>query len=113
MSRSTTSVREDCCTRITQLRLAAVGIAVLALATVSYAQSLADLAKPMQGRSMRSSSAAVDEHGDFIHGNLDNSRVEPGETKVVLDANGPGEVTHMWFTFPGPGRPAFATGRQT
>jgi hypothetical protein len=51
---------------------------------------------------MRSTSTAVDEHGRYAHGNADNSRVAAGATKVVLDAEGPGVVTHMWFTFLAP-----------
>ncbi|MCK5135186.1 MAG: hypothetical protein KAR19_05305 [Bacteroidales bacterium] len=65
---------------------------------------LSDLARPIDGRSMRSSSAKTGEDGKPISRNTDNSRVKPGETKVVLDAEGPGVVTHMWFTFLGPGR---------
>ncbi len=74
----------------------------LAVATGVLAGDLADLAKPKDGRSMRSTSAGVDQNGEYAHGNWDNSRVKPGETKVVLDAEGPGVITHMWFTFLGP-----------
>jgi hypothetical protein len=70
--------------------------------TAVHAQSLAELARPREGRSMRATSTALDEHGDYAHGNSDNSRVPPGATKVVLDALGPGVITHMWFTFLGP-----------
>ena len=52
---------------------------------------------------MRSTSTAVDANGDYAHGNSDNSRVAAGATKVVLDAKGPGVITHMWFTFLAPG----------
>ncbi len=34
--------------------------------------------------------------------NMDNFNVDPGKTHVVLDAKGPGVVTHIWFTFLGP-----------
>lgn len=34
--------------------------------------------------------------------NFDNFRVAPGATHVVMDAKGPGVITHMWFTFLGP-----------
>ncbi len=57
---------------------------------------------------MRSTSTAVDEKGDYAHSNADNSRVAPGATKVVLQAEGPGVVTHIWFTFLGPERHAWA-----
>lgn len=45
---------------------------------------LSDLAKPIDGRSMRSTSTKVGEDGRPIPHNSDNSRVMPGETKVVL-----------------------------
>ena len=34
--------------------------------------------------------------------NWDNFRVAPGETHVLMDVKGPGEITHMWMTFLGP-----------
>lgn len=34
--------------------------------------------------------------------NWDNFRVAPGETHVLLDAQGPGVITHLWITFLGP-----------
>ncbi len=75
-----------------------------ALLSTARAQSMAELATPHEGRSMRSTSTQVGEDGRPVSGNADNSRVKPGEAKVVLDAKGPGAVTHMWFTFLGPGR---------
>jgi len=81
---------------------AAVAVVVWAVAAAGLAQDLADLAKPHEGRSMRSTSTAVDENGDYAHSNSDNSRVPSGATKVVLDAKGPGAITHIWFTFLGP-----------
>lgn len=57
---------------------------------------------------MRSTSTATDQNGNYISGNADNSRVASGATKVVLDAQGPGVVTHMWFTFLGPERQTWA-----
>ncbi|MBN1912444.1 MAG: DUF2961 domain-containing protein [Pirellulales bacterium] len=88
---------------IVVLALGCCGAAVLASAGV-----MEDLAKPHDGRSMRSTSTKVDENGDYAHSNSDNYRVKPGDTKVVLDAKGPGVVTHMWFTFLGPERHAWA-----
>jgi len=87
---------------------AALAVAVWAMAASGFADVLADLAKPQEGRSMRSTSTAVDEHGDYAPSNRDNSRVAPGVTKVVLDAEGPGVITHMWFTFLGPEPHAWA-----
>ncbi len=34
--------------------------------------------------------------------NWDNFRVPPGETHVLLDAEGPGVITHLWLTFLAP-----------
>lgn len=69
---------------------------------------LSDLARPIDGRSMRTTSTKTGEDGKPIPHNSDNSRILPGETKVVLDAAGPGVVTHMWFTFLGTGRHPWA-----
>lgn len=73
-------------------------------------QSLADLAKPHEGRSMRASSShkinaegKFDPDGDYDpDSNWDNKNLPPGETQVLLDAEGPGVVTHIWMTFLGP-----------
>ncbi len=73
-----------------------------------FSQSMEELARPKTGRSMRSTSTAVDAQGAYAHSNSDNSRVAPGAKRVVLDAEGPGVVTHMWFTFLGPERQAWA-----
>jgi hypothetical protein len=87
---------------------------------------LDDLAKPIDGRSMRASSAfrakaggkaatangksrlVYDPTADYFsdpadeNSNFDNFNVEPGKTHVLLEADGPGVVTHMWLTFLGP-----------
>jgi D-arabinan exo alpha-(1,3)/(1,5)-arabinofuranosidase (non-reducing end) len=39
---------------------------------------------------------------DRTGGNEDYRRVNPGETYTVLDENGPGEITHVWFTIADP-----------
>ncbi len=83
------------------LRLGVSAVSLLS-AAAAPAQSLDDLARPHPGRSMRATSTAVDADGNYAHSNSDNSRVAAGATKVVLDAAGPGVVTHMWFTFLGP-----------
>jgi len=77
-------------------------VAAWMIATAAMAGELDDLAKPHEGRSMRSTSTAVDDNGDYAHSNNDNSRVAAGATKIVLAAKGPGVITHMWFTFLGP-----------
>ncbi len=80
---------------------------------------LEDLAKPQEGRSMRATSTMrvgevrrggeeklnpnAEPRGDLDEAsNWDNFRVGPGQTHVLLDAKGPGVVTHIWLTFLGP-----------
>src|SRR5580765_896519 len=94
---------------------------LLALAALVPLQAavLDDLAKPHEGRSMRSSSTMrvgevrrsgeqklspnAEPRGDLDEqSNWDNFRVAPGQTHVLLDAKGPGVITHMWITFLGP-----------
>ena len=60
-----------------------MALGVVVSAQGAAAGDLDDLAKPHQGRSMRSTSTALDKNGDYAHHNRDNSRVGPGETKVV------------------------------
>ena len=61
---------------------------------------MSDLIKPIDGRSCRATSTRIDEAtGKPLNHNADNYRVLSGNTHVVLDAKGPGVVTHMWFTF--------------
>ena len=62
------------------------------------------------GRSMRSTSTykvnaegKQDFNGEPADNNWDNSNVAPGKSRIVLEAEGPGVVTHIWFTFLGPG----------
>jgi hypothetical protein len=75
---------------------------------------MGNLAMPQDGRSMRASSTFrrgpdgkydpnADPEGDLEESsNRDNFRVPPGATHVLLDAQGPGIITHMWITFLGP-----------
>lgn len=72
------------------------------------------LAAPHRGRSMRATSTfreGIDgkydrnapPKSDFEEqSNRDNFRVPPGETHTLLDAKGPGCITHIWVTFLGP-----------
>ena len=84
------------------------------------ADPLADLARPHEGRSMRATSTMrvgevrrgggerrrnpqADPRGDRDESsNWDNFTIPPGETHVLLDARGPGVITHIWLTFLGP-----------
>ena len=81
---------------------------------------LDDLAQPHSGRSMRATSTfregangqydpKADPKGDYDEkSNSDNFRVAPGQTHVLLDAKGPGVITHLWLTFLGPEPQAWA-----
>ncbi|MBP7748119.1 MAG: DUF2961 domain-containing protein [Phycisphaerae bacterium] len=74
------------------------------------AGDLDDLARPQEGRSRRATSShrrgpdgKYDPHGELDpDSNSDNQSVPPGVTKVLLDEQGPGVITHIWMTFLGP-----------
>ncbi len=91
----------------------------LAIPTVSLAGVLDDLATRQEGRSRRATSTMrvgevrrggeqklnpnAEPRGDLDEAsNWDNFRVDPGQTHVLLDAKGPGVITHIWLTFLGP-----------
>jgi len=94
------------------------GILAIALILLGFAaradDTLANLASPQQGRSMRATSTfrlgadgkydpRAEPLGDRTErSNYDNFRVPPGQTHVCMDVKGPGMITHMWFTFLGP-----------
>ena len=83
---------------------------VIAIAPLVFADVLSELAKPQQGRSRRDTSThkigpdgKYDPRGEpDPSSNWDNKNVKPGETKVLMDATGPGVVTHIWMTFLSP-----------
>ncbi|MEZ0324588.1 MAG: glycoside hydrolase family 172 protein [Fimbriimonas sp.] len=89
-------------------------ITLAALILLHPLQGLAGLATPQQGRSMRETSTfrqgadgkydpkARPEGSLEEKSNWDNFRVAPGATHVVMDRQGPGVITHLWFTFLGP-----------
>src|SRR5512143_833499 len=80
------------------------------------------LARPIEGRSMRATSTmrvgelrrgpdgnrdggerrydpAAEPRGDAdVQSNWDNFNVPPGATHVLMDAQGPGVITHIWIT---------------
>ncbi|HSA96305.1 MAG TPA: hypothetical protein VLJ16_09650, partial [Acidobacteriota bacterium] len=87
---------------------------------------LDSLARPIEGRSMRETSTmrvgelrrgpagnrdagerrydpTAEPRGDAdVQSNWDNFNVPPGGTHVLMDAAGPGVITHIWITFLGP-----------
>ncbi|MCJ7680607.1 MAG: DUF2961 domain-containing protein, partial [Candidatus Aminicenantes bacterium] len=94
---------------------------------------LDSLAKPQKGRSMRATSAmrvgelrrgpdgdrnagerrydpsAIPRGDDDVKSNWDNFNVPPGGTHVLMDAEGPGVITHIWITFLAPEPQGWAT----
>ena len=75
----------------------------LCFSQVSLADSLADLARPHEGRSMRATSThkigpdgKYDPNGEpDPQSNRDNRSVPPGQTKVSMNVKGPGVITHI------------------
>ena len=56
-----------------------------------------------RGGAERKINPKADPRGDLDEAsNYDNFNVPPGETHVLLDAQGPGMITHLWITFLGP-----------
>jgi len=99
----------------TLARSAVAGLLILALESPVLAQGLLEgLARPMAGRSMRSSSAFrkgadgnYDPKAEPLGtteplSNRDAREVPPGQTQTVLDVKGPGAITHIWFHVPRP-----------
>jgi hypothetical protein len=94
--------------------------AIFVLLLQAQAGVLEDLAKPKDGRSRRATSTMrigevrrggpeqklnpnAEPRGDLDEAsNWDNFNVAPGQTQVLLDAKGPGVITHIWMTFLGP-----------
>ena len=54
---------------------------------------LSVITKKLPGQRMRHSSGLFDPES-----NADSFRVEPGETVVLAELDGPGEIQHIWFT---------------
>jgi Protein of unknown function (DUF2961) len=106
--------------RLRGTRPAMLAVCILAAAnSLRAAGPLDDLAQPQEGRSMRATSTMrigevrragqkklnpkADPRGDLDEAsNWDNFQVDPGETHVLLDEQGPGVITHIWMTFLGP-----------
>jgi hypothetical protein len=102
--------------RASFVRRALLGLIVCLVSGPLFGQSVLEgLAKPIQGRSMRATSAfrkgadgKYDPKADLLSdpsdrlSNSDARMVAPCQTHLVLDAKGPGVITHIWFTFRGP-----------
>jgi len=78
------------------LSLMMVSFALPAGAQIGALPGLESLTAPHDYVLHRSSSY------DRTGGNADARRLAPGDTLTLLDAEGPGEVTHVWFTIASP-----------
>ena len=75
-----------------RFRSIAAALAILTVCGPAAPQGLPDLDAKKDFRAMRSSSA------DPTGGNADARPIAPGETLKVMDVQGPGHITHIWFT---------------
>lgn len=87
---------------------------LVGLAMQQGSNGLGGLALPQEGKSMRETSTfrrGADGKYDpkarplgnlEEQSNYDNFRVQPGQTHVLMDREGPGVITHIWITFLGP-----------
>lgn len=91
-------------------------LAVSVIPQPTRAGDLADLTRPLDGRSRRATSAhrkgadgKYDPSGELDpDSNWDNKNVPAGETKILMDEKGPGVITHIWMTFLAPEPHAWA-----
>ncbi|MDY7107933.1 MAG: glycoside hydrolase family 172 protein [Planctomycetota bacterium] len=103
-------------TTAAHLAWAVIGLLCLPPDQSAGAGALDELARPHEGRSMRATSAhrsgpdgkydpnaALDPDS-----NWDNQNVPAGETKILMEEDGPGVITHIWTTFLGPEPHAWA-----
>ena len=67
-------------------------LAAISANAQNWGAQLSDLSRPQTYRLRRSSSY------DRTGGNADARQVAPGDTITVLDENGPGQISHIWFT---------------
>jgi len=58
--------------------------------------TLGDIARSVSGRARRASSGLYDPES-----NRDAYHIAPGETRLLTELAGPGEIRHMWFTIAG------------
>jgi|Deesub1362B_J571_1020462.scaffolds.fasta_scaffold00001_696 hypothetical protein len=69
-------------------------LAILLIPSLSYAQDqMSVITRKLPGQRMRNSSGLFDPES-----NADSFRIEPGETVVLAELEGPGEIQHIWFT---------------
>ena len=69
---------------------------LLGVSAAANADPLAEITRSIEGKARRASSGLFDPES-----NQDAYHVGPGETIVLTELNGPGEICHMWFTIAG------------
>lgn len=70
-----------------------LGILILSSMFLEAQGQLSVVTRKQDGKRMRNSSGLFDPES-----NADSFRIEPGETVVLADLDGPGEIQHIWFT---------------
>ncbi len=70
-----------------------LGILILSSMFLEAQGQLSVVTRKQDGKRMRNSSGLFDPES-----NADSIRIEPGETVVLADLDGPGEIQHIWFT---------------
>jgi len=74
-------------------RTLVMGLLLAAAATAFAQDQLGVITRKQPGRRMRNSSGLFDPES-----NADAFHIGPGETVVLADLEGPGEIQHIWFT---------------
>jgi len=69
------------------------GVLLIEPFTAYTQDQLSVITRKLPGRRMRNSSGLFDPES-----NADSFRIEPGETVVLAELDGPGEIQHIWFT---------------
>ena len=70
-----------------------IGFCIALAAACLRADVLEDIARSVPGTARRASSGLFDPES-----NNDAYHIGPGETQVLCELEGPGEIRHMWFT---------------
>ena len=76
------------------LMLAVAFVSVPAFGQTSLGDPLGGLELVKEYRTMRVSSSDP----DWVNGNGDNRPIEAGDTLTIAELEGPGKITHLWFT---------------
>ena len=78
---------------------AIIPLVLFSITSSAVADSLEEIARRVPGKARRASSGVYDPES-----NRDCYHIGPGETQVLTELAGPGEIRHMWFTIAGQDR---------